>query len=48
MGHDSITTTIRNMHASDSGKRNAISRMAASYAQNDCHKIVTNKKTAGT
>jgi integrase len=44
MGHASITTTMRYMHASDSGKRDAIARMAASYAQNDCHKIVTNEK----
>jgi integrase len=44
MGHASITTTMRYMHASDSGKRDAIARMAASYTQNDCHKIVTNEK----
>ena len=44
MGHASITTTMRYMHASDSGKRDAIARMAARYAQNDCHKIVTNEK----
>jgi integrase len=30
MGHASITTTMRYMHASDSGKREAIARMAAS------------------
>jgi site-specific recombinase XerD len=44
MGHASITTTMRYMHASDSGKRDAIARMATRYAQNDCHKIVTNEK----
>jgi integrase len=44
MGHASITTTMRYMHASDSGKRDAIARMAARYAQKDCHKIVTNEK----
>jgi hypothetical protein len=44
MGHASITTTMRYMHASDSGKRDAIARMAASYAANDCHK----RKTAST
>ncbi len=44
MGHASIVTTMRYMHASDSGKRDAIARMAASYAQNNCHKIVTNEK----
>lgn len=44
MGHASITTTMRYMHASDSGKRDAIARMAASYATKDCHKIVTNEK----
>jgi site-specific recombinase XerD len=38
MGHASITTTMRYMHASDSGKRDAIPRMAARYAQKDCHK----------
>jgi integrase len=38
MGHASITTTMRYMHASDSGKRDAIARMAASYATKDCHK----------
>jgi hypothetical protein len=32
------------MRASDSGKRDAIARMAASYAQNYCHKVVTNEK----
>jgi site-specific recombinase XerD len=44
MGHASITTTMRYMHASDSGKRDAIARMAANYATKDCHKIVTNEK----
>jgi len=44
MGHASTTTTMRYMHAIDSGKRDAIARMAARYAQNDCHKIVTNEK----
>jgi integrase len=41
MGHASITTTMRYMHASDSDKRDAIARMAARYAQKDCHKIVS-------
>ncbi len=44
VGHASITTTMRYMHASDSGKRDAIAQMAASYATKDCHKIVTNEK----
>jgi integrase len=44
MGHSSITTTMRYMHASDSGKHEAIARMAARHAQKDCHKIVTNEK----
>ncbi len=44
MGHASITTTMRYMHASDAGKRDAIARMAASYAIENCHKIVTNEK----
>jgi len=44
MGHASITTTMRYMHASDSRKRDAIARMAASYSQKNCHKIVTNEK----
>jgi Phage integrase family len=34
----SITTTMRYMHVSDSGNRDAIARMAASYAQKNCHK----------
>ena len=29
---------------SDSGKRDAIARTAASYAKKNCHKIVTNEK----
>jgi integrase len=44
MGHASITTTIRYMHASDSGKREAIAKMAASYTEQRCHKIVTKEK----
>ena len=43
-GHASITTTMRYLYASDSGKRDAIARIAARYAQNDCHKVVTNEK----
>src|SRR5262245_1098765 len=42
LGLDDSTAT-RYMRASDSGKRDAIARMAASYAQNDCHKVVTNE-----
>jgi integrase len=37
----SITITMRYTRASDSGKRDDIARMAASYAQNDCQKTVT-------
>jgi integrase len=44
MGHSSITTTMRYMHASDSGKHEAIARMAASNSRKSCHKIVTNEK----
>jgi hypothetical protein len=46
MGHSSITTTMRYMHASDSGKNEAIARMATRHAQKNCHKIVivTNEK----
>ncbi|MFN0107712.1 MAG: tyrosine-type recombinase/integrase [Blastocatellia bacterium] len=36
MGHASIT--MRYMHASDSGKRDAVARMAANHATRDCHK----------
>lgn len=44
MGHSSITTTMRYMHASDSGEHEAIARMAATHAQKNCHKIVTKEK----
>ena len=39
MGHASITTAMRYMHASDSGKRDAIARMAASYSQKNVTKL---------
>lgn len=38
MGHALITTTTRYMRASDSGMRQAIARMAASYSPKNCHK----------
>jgi len=44
MGHSTITTTMRYMHASDAGKREAVARMAERYGTADCHKIVTNEK----
>lgn len=44
MGHASITTTMRYMHTSDKGKRDAIARMAERYAVEDCHKIVTKEE----
>jgi integrase len=44
MGHSSILTTMRYMHASDSGKHEAIARMGASHSRKSCHKIVTNEK----
>lgn len=46
MGHASITTTMRYMHASDEGKRAAVNKLP-SYrlgAAWQCHPIVTNEK----
>lgn len=43
MGHASIVTTMRYIHATDQGKRGAIT-VLSEYRQRRRHKVVTNKK----
>lgn len=43
MGHASIVTTMRYMHATDKGKRGAIT-VLSEYRQQHCRKFVTNEK----
>jgi integrase len=43
MGHSSIVTTMRYIHATDKGKRGAIT-VLSEYRQQHCRKIVTNEK----
>ena len=43
MGHASIVTTMRYIHATDQGKRGAIT-VLSEYRQQHCRKIVTNEK----
>jgi len=47
MGHASIVTTMRYIHATDRGKRGAIvvlSEYRQKHRQQDGHKLVTNEK----
>ena len=43
MGHASIVTTVRYIHATDKGKRTAIT-VLSEYRRERCHKIATNEK----
>ena len=43
MGHASIVTTMRYIHATDKGKRGAIT-VLSEYRRQHCRKIVTNEK----
>ena len=43
MGHASIVTTMRYIHATDQGKRGAIT-VLSEYRQNRRHKFVTDEK----
>jgi len=47
MGHASIVTTMRYIHATDQGKRGAIT-VLSEYRQKQRHKFVTDEKTAGS
>jgi integrase len=46
MGHASIVTTMRYIHATDQGKRGAIT-VLSEYRQKRRHKSVTKRKAAG-
>ncbi|MFN0122083.1 MAG: tyrosine-type recombinase/integrase, partial [Blastocatellia bacterium] len=43
LGHGSIQTSARYVHAPDEGKKRAVESLAG-YAEKNCHKIVTNEK----
>jgi len=45
MGHQSIETTMRYMHATDRGKRAAVA-MLSSYREKHSRKFPTNEETA--